>query len=134
MSAQSRKGASFERVMADWFRDRLGDDRIDRRVKRGAKDTGDIAGLRTIRGGKIVAEVKNRARMDLAGWVDEAEAERGNDDALIGVVVHKRKGVGDPSQQYVTMTAESLALLIEGGFDDRPVFAEKDSTRIGVTR
>lgn len=110
-------GARFERAQADWLAARLDDDRIDRRVKRGAQDRGDITGVRTIRGGRVVVELKNTARTDLSGWLREAEAERGNDDAVVGVVMHKKTGTTDPAEQYVTMTAESFARLLEGGID-----------------
>lgn len=112
-----KAGSSFERAQADWLAARLGDDRIDRRAKTGAKDRGDIGGVRTIRGGRVVIECKNTARTDLPGWLREAEAERGNDDAAIGVVMHKRARTTDPAEQYVTMTAETFARLLEGGFD-----------------
>ena len=83
-------GARFERRLAEV----LDDDRIDRRVKTGAKDRGDIGGVR-IHGQRLMLEAKNTARTDLAGWMAEAETQRGNDDALAGVVVHKRHGKGD---------------------------------------
>lgn len=111
-----KAGSSFERAQADWLAARLGDDRIDRRVKRGNNDRGDITGVRTIRGGRVVIEVKNVTRLDLPGWLREAETERGNDDALIGVVMHKKRGTTNPAEQYVTMTAEAFAVLLEGGF------------------
>lgn len=110
-------GARFERKQADWLAERLNDDRIDRRVKTGAKDRGDIGGVRTIRGGRVVIECKDTARMDLPGWLREAEAEAGNDDAVIAAVMHKRRGTTDPAEQYVTITAETFARLIEGGVD-----------------
>ncbi|KJL37076.1 hypothetical protein RR49_01188 [Microbacterium ginsengisoli] len=112
-----KAGSSFERSIADWLASRLNDDRIDRRVKRGVKDRGDITGVRTIRGGRVVIEAKNTTRIDLSGWLREAEAERGNDDAVVGLVVHKRRGIADPAEQYVTMRLEGLAVLLEGGFD-----------------
>ena len=52
-------GASFERLVADYLAHELEDDHIDRRVKMGANDRGDIASLRTIRGARVVVEVKN---------------------------------------------------------------------------
>lgn len=112
-----KAGSSFERAQADWLAARLDDDRIDRRVKHGTKDRGDIGGVRTIRGGRVVIECKNTASLALPAWLREAEAERGNDDALIGVVMHKKRGTTDPAEQYVTMTAETFAVLIEGGVD-----------------
>lgn len=107
-------GARFERAQADWLAARLGDDRIDRRVRRGTKDTGDIGGV-MFAGGRVVIECKNTSRDNLPGWVREAEVERGNDDALIGVVMHKKHGTTDPAEQFVTMSAETFAVLLERG-------------------
>ena len=53
--------------------------------------------------------------MQLGSWLDQADVERGNDDALIGVVVHKRWSKGAAGEQFVTMTAESFAVLLEAG-------------------
>lgn len=116
-ASAKKAGSSFERAQADWLAARLNDDRIDRRVKRGTQDRGDIAGVRTIRGGRVVIECKNAARVDLSGWLREAEAERVNDDALIGVIMHKKRGTTNPAEQFVTMTAETFAILVEGGVD-----------------
>jgi hypothetical protein len=113
VSAASRKGAAFERLIADSLATQLDDDRIDRRVKHGINDRGDLTGLR-IHGQRVVAELKNQKRMSLAEWVDEAEVERGNDDALIGLVIHKRRGKGDPLDQYVTTTVRDLLALMTG--------------------
>ena len=110
-------GASFERLMADYFALALDDDRIDRRVKTGAKDRGDIAGLR-MRGKRVVVECKDYGgRHRLPEWLKEAETERGNDDAEYGVVAWKRLGVRDPAKQYVTMTAETFMAMVAGGRD-----------------
>jgi hypothetical protein len=115
----ARKGAQFEQQIAEWLADRLQDDRIERRVKNGRNDRGDIGGVRTIRGGRVVIEAKNQNRLSLAEWVDEAVAEAGNDDAVVGVVVHKRRGKGAAQfgDTYVTMTLDAFAHLIEGGVD-----------------
>lgn len=106
------KGSSFERLIADCLAEHV-DDRIDRRVKTGTKDRGDIGGLRHM-GGKVVVECKNVAKMNLAGWIAEAEVERGNDDALVGLVVHKRRGKGQALDQYVTLTVRDLIALLTG--------------------
>lgn len=113
-----KAGSSFERTVANFLAAVLNDDRIDRRVKTGAKDCGDIAGVRTIRGARVVLEAKNVARMDLSGWLREAAVEAANDDAAIAAVIHKRRGVADPAEQYVTMTLDTFAALLEGGPDD----------------
>lgn len=114
-ASAKKAGSSFERAQADWLKQRLDDDGIDRRVRNGAKDRGDISGVRTIRGGRVVIECKNTATVSLPAWLREAEVERVNDEALIGVVMHKRRGTTDPAEQYVTMTAETFATLLEGG-------------------
>lgn len=106
-------GSRFERTIADYLATILTDDRIDRRVKTGAKDRGDIAGIR-IHGQRVVIEAKDCARTDLAGWVTEAHIEAGNDDALVGVVVHKRRGTSSPGAQYVTCTLADLVALLTG--------------------
>lgn len=106
-------GSRFERQVADYLKGTLDDDRIDRRVKTGAKDRGDIAGVR-IHGQRIVIECKDTARIALGTWINEAEVERGNDDALAGVVAHKRHGKGEPADQLVTMTLRDFAALIGG--------------------
>ena len=110
-------GASFERLMADYFAWALDDDGIDRRVKTGSKDRGDIAGVRA-RGQRVVIECKDYGgRHRLPEWLKEAETERGNDDAEYGVVAWKRLGVRDPAKQYVTMTAETFMAMVAGGRD-----------------
>jgi hypothetical protein len=86
---------------------------VDRRVKTGAADKGDIGNVR-VHGQRVTVECKDVARLDLAGWVAEAEAERVNDGALVGVVVHKRRGKGRPGDQYVTMTVDDLVALLTG--------------------
>ncbi len=105
-------GASFERLIADYLAARI-DDRIDRRVKTGAKDRGDIGGLRH-HGKRIVLECKNVTRWALASWLSQAEVERANDDALAGIVIAKRVGKGHPGDQVAIMTVDTLIALFMG--------------------
>ncbi len=112
-SSAKAAGSRFERQIADHLAQVLEDDRIDRRVKTGAKDRGDIAGLRA-HGQRIVLELKDCARVNLAGWITEAHLEAGNDDALVGLVVSKRHGVGNPGEQWVHMTVDDLVALLTG--------------------
>jgi hypothetical protein len=108
-------GAKFERMIADGLAVALEDTRIDRKVKSGAKDKGDIANVRHPTGAKLVIECKDRGgQFYAAEWVGEAEVERINDEALAGVVIAKRKGVTDPMQQYVVMTVGEFVALIRG--------------------
>lgn len=106
-------GSSFERLVADYLAQHI-DDRIDRRVKTGAKDRGDIGGLRHM-GGRVVIEAKDYGGRLLPGpWINEAEIERGNDDATSALVVAKRRGTRDPGDQYVLMTLRDLVALLTG--------------------
>lgn len=105
-------GSTFERQVADYLATHV-DDRIDRRVKTGAKDRGDIAGLRHM-GERVVVECKNTMKLALGPWATEAEAERGNDDAVAGVIAHKRHGKGDPADQWITMTLRDFVALLNG--------------------
>jgi hypothetical protein len=107
-------GTAFERKMADYLAETLDDDRIDRRAKTGHKDRGDISGIRA-HNQRIVIECKNcPGRVDLPTWVTEAHTEAGNDDALVGVVIAKRKGHTEPGRQWVHMTVDDLAALLTG--------------------
>lgn len=115
-------GQRFERSIANHLAAVL-DDRIDIRPKNGTKDRGDIGGVRSPFG-KVVLELKDHATLALPGWLREAEVERGNDDALVGVVVHKKRGVTDPGEQYVTMTVDSLVRLLGGPIEPAPAPAD----------
>lgn len=106
-------GSRTERAVADYLAQALDDDRIDRRPRNGSKDRGDIGGLR-IHGKRLVVECKDCARQDLPGWISEAHIEAGNDDALVGVVVAKRRGTTDPGRWWVHCTLDDLLALITG--------------------
>ncbi len=107
-------GARAETAVARYLAAQLHDDRIERRTRNGAKDRGDVAGVRAPGGGRVVVEVKDVARLALSTWVREAIVEAGNDDAVAGLVVHKRAGTADPGQWYVTTTLDELLALLTG--------------------
>lgn len=107
-------GTKFESDQVAWLQ-QVVDDRIERRARNGAKDRGDISGVRTFRSGRVVIECKNYGgRIEAAQWVKEAEIERLNDDAIAGVVMIKRARTGKPDEQYVLMTAADFAALLTG--------------------
>ena len=108
-------GSSFERLIADYLKTELGNPNIDRMVKSGSKDRGDIANVRDSHSRLIAVEAKNTAKMNLPAWTNEAQAEAENYGAHVGVVVHKRHGVGDPGKQWVTMELDDLIRLLKNG-------------------
>lgn len=115
-ASAKKAGSSFERLIADHLAAVI-DDRIDRRVKTGSQDRGDIGGLRHM-GGRVVIEAKDYGGRLMPGpWISEAETERGNDDAIVGLVIAKRRGTTDPGQQFVLMTVDNLTALLLGNRD-----------------
>jgi hypothetical protein len=113
MTAYHRqKGSSFERLIADYLKAH-GFPFADRRVKNGAKDRGDVGGVH-IHGQGVVIEAKNTTRISLGTWATEAEQERVNDEALAGVIVHKRHGKGKAGEQWVTMPLADLVAILTG--------------------
>ena len=119
-ASAKKAGTAFETQVAEYLAMKLADIRIERRAKTGAKDRGDIAGVKTVAGGLVVIECKNTSRDNLPQWIKEAEIERQNDDevtkaTVAGVVVHKRHGNGKAAEQYVSMTLETFVTLLEGG-------------------
>lgn len=106
-------GAGFERLVADYLA-AVVDDRVDRRVKTGAADKGDIGGLRFL-GRRVVVECKNTSVLCLPAWTGEARREAANDGAVVGVVVHKRHGKSAAGEQWVSMTLEDFAALMRLG-------------------
>lgn len=128
-ASAKKAGSSFERLVADYLSSRLENDAIDRQVKTGRADKGDIRGVKTIRGTAVVIECKNTSRDNLPLWIREAQIEAGNADTPIGVVCHKRWGSGKAEDQYVSMDLATFALLLEGGPDDRPVIVIDTMTR-----
>ena len=118
-ASAKKAGTAFETSVATYLRHALHDTRIDRRARNGNKDRGDIGGLVHM-GGRIVVECKNTARIELGTWANEAEVERGNDDAVAGIVVHKRHGKGQPGEQWVTMTLADFASILTGAREGVP--------------
>lgn len=113
---KSAKGAGtrFETLVAGYLAQQLDDDRIERRSKNGAKDRGDVGSVRHM-GQRVVVECKEYGGQFKVGpWLAEAEIERGNDDAGVGLVVAKRRGTTNPGEQVVMMTLADLASLLTG--------------------
>lgn len=105
-------GTRLETQLVRYLQEHITPD-IERRAKNGALDRGDIAGLRHM-GQRVVVECKNTSRISLSEWATEAEIERGNDDAGVGVIAHKRHGKGQPGDQWITMTWADFVSLITG--------------------
>jgi len=115
MTASRAKGTAWETTIVDYLRIN-GAPHAERRALNGAKDRGDIAGIPG-----VVIEAKSATRVELAAWLDEAEAERANDHADVGVVWIKRRGRTSPAAGFVVMSgAQLLRLLASAGYTAAP--------------
>ena len=113
-------GARLEITTAKHLRKRLETPWIDRQPKNGAKDMGDIAGV-TLGRNYLAIECKNTSGGSLTAAHNEAVREAANiiadgrhGDQVKPVVIHKRHGVAEPGDQWVTMTVDTLIDLIIG--------------------
>ena len=104
------KGSNFERLIVDYLREH--GFRVDRTRAGWSDDRGDIHGVEG-----FTWECKNQKSIDLSGWVKELIVECGNAGTELGAVVHKKRGVTEPGQQYATMPLHMLVqLLKEAGY------------------
>jgi hypothetical protein len=111
VSRSRDKGTTWETAIINHLRAH-GAPHAERRALNGNRDRGDIAGIPG-----VVIEAKSAARIELAAWVDEAEVERVNDGAGIGVVWFKRRGKTSAGAGFVAMTGDTLLrLLAEAGY------------------
>lgn len=111
----NRKGGAFERELLKYLREGWELD-TERLRLAGKEDEGDLLVRisdveRPWQTTRLVIEAKNVSRMDLAGWIREAELEANQYAAHRGitvpdwVVVHKAKGKGT-GRAYVTTTLD----------------------------
>lgn len=110
-TAAKRKGSKAELDVVKYLKDN-GWKYADRRLAGSSADKGDISGVNG-----VVFEIKNQAKMDLAGWTAELLDEIGNADAETGAVIHKRKGKANVGDWYATMPVNIFIELIrKAGF------------------
>ncbi|GIG57379.1 hypothetical protein Lfu02_17510 [Longispora fulva] len=96
------KGRDAENAVVDYLRAQ-GFANVERRRLAGANDRGDLTGLPG-----VVVEVKAEKSYKVKEWLREAETERANDAADLGVVWAKIPGGTDPGQWVVMMTGETF--------------------------
>ena len=106
MSRSRAKGTSWESAIVDYLH-KMGWPHAERRALNGSKDRGDIAGLPS-----VVIEGKSAARVEIAEWLKEAEAEQANAGAEVGVVWFKRRGKTSAGAGYVLMSGYQFTHLL----------------------
>lgn len=64
----------------------------------------------------LSVEVKNQAKLDLAGWVDQAVRQAAEAETVgnpkVGVVFHKRRGHSTVGNHYVTMRTDQFLWML----------------------
>ena len=105
-SASRRKGSRAEVAVVHALRRAGWSADTSRNVLEGRRTGDDI-----VWDGPASIEVKDHAKMDLAGWLRQAQENAGDDPA---VVWHKKRGTADAEGWYVTMSGEDFLALIAG--------------------
>lgn len=105
---QKAKGSAFERAAADYF------------ISRGIPCERTVAGARLDRGDLWIPiiewpsiDCKNHRTPSLGAWVTRAAEQAQNLGRSSGFVLHKRHGVTDPAEQFMTTTAGMFVNLME---------------------
>ncbi|MEO3922991.1 hypothetical protein ABGB07_03795 [Micromonosporaceae bacterium B7E4] len=106
MNRSKRIGTAWETAIVDYLR-AVGVPHAERRALGGTHDRGDVAGIPG-----VVIEAKNEKTITLAAYLDEAEQERLNDGADVGVAWIKRRGKTSPAAGYVLMDGATLIRLL----------------------
>ena len=106
---QKAKGAAAERQTCTYLNGRGVD---AERVPAGATDDRGDLWIPDRRWPAI--QIKNHARLDLSGWVNQVAVQAVNAKRDAGIVVHKRRGKANPADWYVTCTLEAFVTIMEG--------------------
>jgi len=104
-ASSRRKGNRAEVEVVRVLRDAGYDADTSRRVRGGYQSGEDI-----VSDFPASIEVKNQARLDLAGWYQQASAQANGNPAI---VVHKRVGKSKGEEWWVTTTLEDLLCIIK---------------------
>jgi hypothetical protein len=101
-----RKGNKAEQAVARLLREHGWQARTSRSVQ-GVQGGPDI-----ITDCPLGIEVKDQARMELAAWLDQAVGQA--QPGTTPVVIHHRRGKGNPADWYATLRVDDLLALIRG--------------------
>jgi Holliday junction resolvase len=111
-SAAKAKGSKAERDVVNYLVEN-GFPYAERRIAGAQEDKGDIAGVNG-----VCIEVKDHAKMALSGWIEEIILETKHAKAWTGVVIHKRKGKGNPADWYASMPVSVWLELLKKAMNE----------------
>lgn len=103
-STSRRKGSRAEVAVVHALRRAGWEADTSRNVLEGRRAGDDI-----VWDGPASIEVKDHAKLDLAGWLRQAQENAGDDPA---VVWHKKRGTARAEGWYVTMSGEDFLRLV----------------------
>ena len=103
-STSRRKGSRAEVEVVHALRRAGWEADTSRNVLEGRRTGDDI-----VWDGPASIEVKDHAKLDLAGWLRQAQENAGDDPA---VVWHKKRGIAKAEGWYVTMSGEDFLRLV----------------------
>lgn len=101
-----QKGTEWESAIRDYLQ-RHGWPTVERLPLTGSRDRGDLAGIPG-----LVVEAKAARTLELGSWLNEAEHERVNARAEVGVVWAKRLGRAGAGEGFVVMTGDTFVKLL----------------------
>lgn len=113
-NANKAKGNAAERAVRDFLQG-YGIE-CDRIPAGATNDTGDVI---VYRKNWPAIQIKNQKAMSLGTWITEAQQQAQNAKRATAIVVHKRKGKGNPADWYVTTTLAEFLQLMEGNDETR---------------
>lgn len=106
MNTSRKRGTAWESKIVEFLAEQW--PHVERRAMKGAHDRGDIAGLPG-----LVIEAKAEARVRLAEWLAEAQAEGVTAAARVAVAWVKRRGKASAADGYVIMDGRTFAYLLK---------------------
>lgn len=108
----TKRGTRFESELVKFLQENGFPD-AERRVQKGAHDTGDITGVRN-----IVIEAKAHKSLDLPQWLDEARIEQQRDQADYGIVMARRRNHWLGRGYFAMDIEQGLQLLRQAGYGE----------------
>lgn len=104
-SKAKQKGSKAEREVVKYLQEWW--PYAERRLAGATDDKGDVSGVPG-----VCIEIKDHAKMALAGWIEEMILETKNARAWTGVVIHKRRGKSNPADWYASMPVSNWVELL----------------------
>lgn len=104
-SKAKQKGSKAEREVVKYLQEWW--PYAERRLAGATDDKGDVSGVPG-----VCIEIKDHAKMALAGWIEEMILETKNARAWTGVVIHKRRGKSNPADWYASMPVSTWVELL----------------------